>query len=67
MFDDNGDGKIAKDEAYKATKEIMSKAGDFIGSEEKSSSKVGGALPPSDDEENDVVTKADFQPPEDIT
>ena len=65
MFDDNGDGKIAKEEAYKATKEIMSTAGGFLGGEEKSSGKVGGALPPPDDDE-EFKTKIDFQPPEEI-
>ena len=48
MFDDNGDGKIGKGEAYKATKEMMSKATEFLG-EDKSSGKVGGAVCPDDD------------------
>ena len=51
MFDDNGDGKIGKKEAYAATKELMSQAGNLLG-DEKSSNKVGGALPPPDDEED---------------
>ena len=51
MFDDNGDGKINKEEAYVATKSIMRKAGDFMGGDdEKSSAKVGAVCPPDEED-----------------
>ena len=58
MFDDNNDGEIAKNEAFLATKTIMSKAGGFMGGDDR----VGAACPP------DVMeTKLEFTPPDDIS
>lgn len=66
LFDDNGDGNIGKEEAYKATKDVMSRAGGFMGGDDgKSQSKVGAACPP--DEEGVLTTKiSNYEMPDEI-